>query len=44
MQNDKKNDNEKINLILLRRIGKLYNPNKFRFTKNEVKQILTRII
>ena len=44
MQNDKKNDNEKINLILLRRIGKLYNPNKFRYTKNEVKQILTRII
>ena len=44
MQNDKKNDNEKINLILLKKIGQTYNPNKFKFSGKEIKRVLKQII
>ena len=38
---DKKNLNEKINLILLSRIGKVIKPGSFRITSHEFKKYLT---
>ena len=40
MKNDKKNFNKKINLILLRRIGKTIKPNTFNMDANKLKKIL----
>jgi len=37
-QNDKKNDDEKINFILLKKIGKTTEPNKFKLTNNNLKK------
>ena len=41
MKKDKKNLNEKINLILIKKIGKTTKPNNFAFSTNEIKKILT---
>jgi len=40
MKKDKKNIDEKINLILLNKIGKTTKPNKFALNSNEIKKIL----
>ena len=40
MKKDKKNTDEKINLILLNKIGKTTKPNKFALNSNEIKKIL----
>ena len=40
MKKDKKNINEKINLILLKKIGKTTKPNSFSINSNEVKKFL----
>ena len=40
MKKDKKNINEKINLILLKKIGKTTKPNSFSINSNEVKRFL----
>ena len=40
MQNDKKNDSEKINLILLKKVGKTTNPGNFKMSISEIKKIL----
>ena len=38
LKNDKKNDDEKINFILLKRIGKTTMPNKFKISIKEIKK------
>jgi len=40
MKKDKKNNNEKINLILLNKIGKATKPEKISLTSNEIKKFL----
>ena len=40
MKKDKKNVDEKINLILLNKIGKTTKPNKFTLDSNKVKKFL----
>ena len=40
MKKDKKNLNEKINLILIKRIGKVTKPNSFSCNSSELKKIL----
>ena len=40
MKKDKKNLNEKINLILIRKIGKTTNPNEFAIHSNELEKFL----
>jgi len=40
MKKDKKNTDEKINLILLNKIGKTTKPKKFALNSNEIKKIL----
>ena len=42
MKKDKKNINEKINLILLKKIGKTTKPNSFKIKSNEVKTFLIK--
>ena len=42
MKKDKKNINEKINLILLKKIGKTTKPNSFKINSNEVKKFLIK--
>ena len=44
MINDKKNNDKKLNLILLREIGKTTPPNKYKMTTGELKKIFYRII
>jgi 3-dehydroquinate synthetase len=39
MSQDKKNDDDKINLILLNRIGKTTKPGEYKITKKELKRI-----
>ena len=41
MKKDKKNINEKINLILIKKIGKTTKPNSFIINVNEIKKFLT---
>ena len=41
MKNDKKNLNEKINLILIKKIGKTTQPNSFAVNSSEIKKFLT---
>jgi 3-dehydroquinate synthetase len=38
LKNDKKNNDEKINFILLNRIGKTTMPNKYKISINELKK------
>ena len=38
LKNDKKNDDEKVNFILLKRIGKTTMPNKFKISIKEIKK------
>ncbi len=38
LQNDKKNNDEKINFILLRKIGKTTEPNRFKLTNSDLKK------
>ena len=40
MKKDKKNTNEKINLILLKKIGKTTKPNSFKINSSEIKKFL----
>ena len=40
MKKDKKNTDEKINLILLNKIGKTAKPKKFTLNSNEIKKFL----
>ena len=40
MKKDKKNIDEKINLILLNKIGKTTKPKKFTLNSNEIKKFL----
>ena len=40
LKNDKKNDDEKINFILLNRIGKTSQPNKYKISVKELKRKL----
>jgi len=40
MKKDKKNLNEKINLILIKKIGKTTQPNNFAVNSNEIKKFL----
>ncbi len=42
MQKDKKNLNQKLNLILLKRIGSVTKPNTMFFNKKDVKEILMK--
>ena len=44
MINDKKNDDEKINFILLKNIGKTTTPGKYKFPLKEVKKFLIKTI
>ena len=44
MSNDKKNMDDKINFILLRKIGKTSKPGEFKLTIREVKKIFKEII
>ena len=40
MKKDKKNLNEKINLILLKKIGKTTKPNSFKLNSEDIKKFL----
>ena len=44
MEVDKKNDDKKINLILLRKIGLTTKPGQFRLSPGELKRVLKKII
>tara|TARA_B110000971_G_scaffold11718_1_gene11072 strand:+ start:6232 stop:7341 length:1110 start_codon:yes stop_codon:yes gene_type:complete len=44
MSNDKKNNDKKINLILLKRIGQTTLPNSYKISKQEMKKIFNKII
>ena len=44
MVNDKKNNDSKINFILLKRIGKTTQPNKYKMSTKELKKIFHKII
>ena len=44
MKNDKKNDDKKINLILLKRIGKTTKPGEFKYSSEKLKKYLKKII
>ena len=44
MTADKKNNDKKINLILLKKIGQTTRPNSYKITKNELKKIFDKII
>ena len=42
MKRDKKNSDEKINLILLKKIGKTINPNSFKINSKELKKFIIK--
>jgi 3-dehydroquinate synthetase len=44
MLNDKKNNDFKISLILLKRIGKTTAPGKFKITLNRMQKLIPKII
>ena len=44
MINDKKNDDQKINLILLKSIGKTTNPGTFKLSVKEMKKHFPRLL
>ena len=41
---DKKNNDKKINLILLKKIGQTTKPNSYKISKNELKKVFNKII
>ena len=44
MQNDKKNNDKKINLILLKKIGTVTQPGKYKIKKEQVMKYIKHII
>jgi 3-dehydroquinate synthetase len=44
MSADKKNNDKKINLILLKKIGQTTQPNKYKVSSSELKKVFNRII
>ena len=44
LKNDKKNNDEKINFILLKKIGKTSMPNKYKISVNELKKNIKHLI
>ena len=44
MTNDKKNNDNRINLILLKKIGQTTLPNSYKIYKNNLKKVFKRII
>ena len=44
MCNDKKNNDKKVNLILLKKIGKTTLPNAYKISSNELKKVFNKII
>ena len=44
MSNDKKNNDDKINLILLRKIGKPTKPGNFKLSSKELKKTISSLI
>ena len=44
MTNDKKNNDKRINLILLKKIGQTTLPNSYKLSKQELKKIFNKII
>ena len=44
MSGDKKNDDKKVNLILMKKIGKTTSPGSFKMTPKELKKIINKII
>ena len=44
MTNDKKNNDKKINLILLKKIGQTTLPNSYKISKQELKKVFNKII
>jgi 3-dehydroquinate synthase len=44
MANDKKNNDSKVNFILLKRIGKTTNPDRYKLTIREIKKIFPKLI
>ncbi len=44
MKNDKKNNNEKISLILLKKIGKTTNPGSQKFSEKDLKKLIQKVI
>jgi len=43
MNNDKKNDDKKINLILIKKIGQITSPGMYKYTTQEIKNVLKKI-
>ena len=44
MTNDKKNNDNKINLVLLKKIGQTTLPNNYKISSSELKKIFNNII
>ena len=44
MINDKKNNDSKINFILLKKIGQTTSPNSYKISSSELKKIFKKII
>ena len=44
MSADKKNNDKKINLILLKKIGQTTKPNSYKISRNELKRVFSKII
>ena len=44
LKNDKKNDDEKINFILLKKIGKITNPNSCKMSVKELKKYFRKLV
>jgi len=42
VKKDKKNYNEKINLILIKKIGKVTEPNRYKIKSEDLKKFLTK--
>ena len=43
MKNDKKKDDEKVNFIFLKKIGKTSTPGKYKFKINQVKSLIKKL-
>ena len=43
MNNDKKKDDEKVNFIFLKKIGKTSTPGKYKFKINQVKSLIKKL-
>ena len=44
LKNDKKNNDDKINFILLNKIGKTYNPDKYKISINYLKKLIPSLV